>query len=51
LKLNAKAPFDRIVQSWDAANKPSELSDYSVSTAWGVKGPRFYLMNVLRKKL
>ncbi len=43
--------FDRIVQSWDTANKPSELSDYSVCTTWGVKGPRFYLLNVLRKKL
>ena len=42
--------FDRIVQSWDTANKPSELADYSVCTTWGVKGPRFYLMNVLRKK-
>jgi len=43
--------FDRIVQSWDTANKPSELADYSVCTTWGVKGPRFYLLNVLRKKL
>jgi predicted phage terminase large subunit-like protein len=43
--------FDRIVQSWDTANKPSELSDYFVCTTWGVKGPRFYLLNVLRKKL
>ena len=43
--------FDRIVQSWDTANKPSELSDYSVCTTWGVKGPRFYLLNVLRQKL
>jgi predicted phage terminase large subunit-like protein len=44
-------PFDRIVQSWDTANKPSELADYSVCTTWGVKGERFYLLNVLRKKL
>ncbi len=43
--------FDRIVQSWDTANKPSELADYSVCTTWGVQGPRFYLLNVLRKKL
>ena len=39
------------MQSWDTANKPSELADYSVCTTWGVKGPRFYLLNVLRKKL
>jgi len=43
--------FDRIVQSWDTANKPSELADYSVCTTWGLRGPNFYLLNVLRKKL
>ena len=45
------ASFDQIVQSWDTANKPSELADYSVCTTWGIKGPHFYLLNVLRKKL
>ena len=30
--------FDQIVQSWDTANKASELSDFSVCTSWGVKG-------------
>ena len=45
------ASFDRIIQSWDTANKPSELADYSVCTTWGVKGPNFYLLNVFRKKL
>jgi hypothetical protein len=30
---------------------PSELADYSACTTWGVVGPRFYLLNVLRKKL
>ena len=43
--------FDRIVQSWDTANKASELSDYSVCTTWGVKGKDLYLLNVLRKRL
>ena len=43
--------FDRIVQSWDTANAPSELADYSVCTTWGLKGPDFYLLNVFRKKL
>ena len=33
------------------ADKPTELADYSVCTTWGVKGPQFYLLNVLRKKL
>jgi hypothetical protein len=27
--------FDRVVQSWDTANKASELSDFSVCTSWG----------------
>jgi hypothetical protein len=30
--------FDRMVQSRDAANKVSELSDFSVCTSWGIKG-------------
>ena len=45
------ASFDQVVQSWDTASKPTELADYSVCTTWGLKGPSFYLLNVLRKKL
>jgi predicted phage terminase large subunit-like protein len=45
------ASFDQVIQSWDTANKPSELADFSVCTTWGVKGPNFYLLNVFRKKL
>ena len=41
--------FDQIVQSWDTANKPGELADYSVCTTFGVKHEHFYLLNVLRK--
>ena len=33
--------FDRIVQSWDTANKATELSDFSVCTTWGVCGKKF----------
>ena len=51
----AQAPFARIVQSWDTANKASELSDYSVCTTWGVlgggRGSAFYLLHVFRKRL
>jgi predicted phage terminase large subunit-like protein len=43
--------FDRIVQSWDTANKPSELADYSVCTSWGLQGPNFWLLHVFRKRL
>jgi predicted phage terminase large subunit-like protein len=43
--------FDTIVQSWDTANKESELADYSVCTTWGVKGKKLYLLHVLRKRM
>src|SRR5712671_2327927 len=43
--------FDRILQSWDTANKATELSDFSVCTTWGINGKDFYLLNVLRKRL
>src|SRR5215472_15695382 len=45
------APFDRIVQSWDTANKATELSDFSVCTTWGVKGKDLFLLGVLRRRL
>jgi predicted phage terminase large subunit-like protein len=43
--------FDRIVQSWDTANKATELSDFSVCTTWGVKGKDLYLLAVFRRRL
>jgi predicted phage terminase large subunit-like protein len=43
--------FSRIVQSWDTANKATELSDFSVCTTWGVRDKRFYLLDVYRKRL
>ena len=43
--------FDRIVQSWDTANKASELSDFSVCTSWGIKGKELYLIDVSRRRL
>jgi predicted phage terminase large subunit-like protein len=45
------AEFELTLQSWDTANKPTELSDYSVCTTWGVKGRHLYLIHVLRKRL
>jgi predicted phage terminase large subunit-like protein len=45
------ARFDQVVQSWDTANKPTELSDYSVCTTWGIKDKRCYLLDVLRKRM
>ena len=43
--------FDRIVQSWDTANKATELSDFSACTTWGVKGKNVYLLGLLRQRL
>lgn len=43
--------FDTILQSWDTANKESELADYSVCTTWGVKGKKMYLLHALRKRM
>ena len=43
--------FDQVFQSWDTANKPTELNDFSVCTTWGRKGKNLYLLHVLRKRL
>ena len=43
--------FEMIFQSWDTANKPTELSNFSVCTTWGVKEKHVYLLHVLRKRL
>lgn len=44
-------PFDYIFQSWDTANKVTELSDYSVCTTSGKNGNDLYLLHVYRKKM
>jgi predicted phage terminase large subunit-like protein len=43
--------FDRIIQSWDTANKATELSDFSVCTTWGVRGNDLFLLGVFRRRL
>ena len=43
--------FERIVQSWDTANKATELSDFSVCTTWGVSGKNLFLLGVFRRRL
>ncbi len=45
------ARFDLIFQSWDTANKCTELSDFSVCTTWGRRKKRLYLLHVMRKRL
>jgi phage terminase large subunit-like protein len=44
-------PSYRIVQSWDTANKATELSDFSVCTTWGVKDKELFLLGVFRRRL
>jgi predicted phage terminase large subunit-like protein len=43
--------FDQIIQSWDTANKDSELANFSVCTTWGLKDRKIYLLDVYRHKL
>jgi predicted phage terminase large subunit-like protein len=43
--------FEFIFESWDTANKCSELSDYTVCTTWGMQANHLYLIHVLRKRL
>jgi len=43
--------FERIVQSWDTANKATELSDFSVCTTWGILGKDIYLIDVLHRRM
>jgi predicted phage terminase large subunit-like protein len=46
LSLELPQNFDRVVQSWDTANKATELSDFSMCTSWGIKGKDLYLLDV-----
>ena len=43
--------FDHVVQSWDTANKATELSDFSMCTTWGIAGKDLYLPHVLRRRM
>jgi predicted phage terminase large subunit-like protein len=42
--------FERIVQSWDTANKATELADFSVCTSWGIAGKHLYLLDLVRER-
>ncbi|MBT3625803.1 MAG: phage terminase large subunit [Gammaproteobacteria bacterium] len=42
---------DHVVQSWDTASKASELANYSVCLTFVVRGDRYYLIDIFRKKL
>ena len=48
--LPEKKPGDYTVISWDTALKPTEISDYSVGTAWQVQGDNCYLIDLVRDR-
>ena len=39
------------MQSWDTANKATDMSDYSVCTTWERHDGEYYLVDVLRERL
>lgn len=43
-------PFDYTFITADTAQKTSELNDYSVYSAWGVKGNNLYMIDCIRGK-
>lgn len=43
--------FEQVVQSWDTANKASELAHYSVCTTWGLVNRQRYLLDVWRQQV
>jgi predicted phage terminase large subunit-like protein len=43
--------FDFFVHSWDTAIKISDKADYTVGTIWGVIHNKYYLVQMIRKKL
>jgi predicted phage terminase large subunit-like protein len=43
--------FDQIVQTWDTANKDTELANFSVCTTWGLKDRHMFLLDVYRHKV
>lgn len=43
--------FEIVFQSYDTANKATELNDYTACTTWGLKEKKLYLLNVLRRRM
>ena len=43
--------FDRIINSWDTAQKTGILNDFTVCTTWGCLNNNYYLLSVFRKKI
>ncbi len=49
--LEKPTTFKKIIQSWDTANKSTELSDYSACTTWGWENKSLYLLDVFRRRM
>ena len=43
--------FELIINSWDTANKTSELADFTVCTTWGLYQKKLYLLDVYPGRL
>ncbi|KAF0811368.1 hypothetical protein IGB42_04134 [Andreprevotia sp. IGB-42] len=43
--------FDMVVCSWDTAQKVAQHNDPSVGTVWGVADGRYWLLDVIRKRV
>lgn len=43
--------LDRIIQSWDTANKDGEENSFNVCTTWAVNDRQFYLLHVFREQM
>jgi len=46
-----KMQFDEIIQSWDMTFKKTKTSDFVVGQVWGLKGPKRYLLDQVRKRM
>lgn len=51
--FNPRLPlvFDAIVQSWDCTFKDSDGTDFVVGQVWGRRGPGFYLLDEVRRRM
>ena len=49
--LPARAPGDRVIQSWDTALKAGQRNDPSVCTTWLENNSNYYLIDVYRKRV
>lgn len=49
--FDADPEFDLVIQSWDTAHKEDERADYSVGITMGAVNGRFYILDIVRRKM